>query len=283
MTVRVLSGSVRVVRGMARALRVVLSVLLIVGLLALNVATLLVPAVYDALRTTVASVATALGADPDGRRTAAADAEADWGRTGGDADADLDPERRRLAAEADLEAERARVRALSADLDSERSARRLVEADLDVLRRQGDEAVDAIDGLSSRILRRASRSAARAPGVLIGSAVPFAGTAVDLAGTVLDLTDACAMARDMSDLRAEMGLAETAEAGPICAAVGNLPSLDDLMNPPEEVPCATVVAQLASEGLPLDPGSCTPPTRPGPTERPEAAPMSAPARPLDGR
>lgn len=280
--------------GTLRLLRSALAAVVILALVALNVATILSPAVFAALGAAVAAASNLL---PDSVRPLPASPDTVSVETDAEGTASIEADDAYSQSQADLEAERAKSRALAADLEAERIRTTTLTADLeearlqittlstdlDALHRQRDEAVEAIDHLSSRILNRAARGAVRAPGVLVGSALPFAGTAVDLAGTALDLSDACEMAHDMTALRNEMGLTEPEDVGPICAAVDSLPTLDSLLDPPQVVPCSVVVEDLRDTGLELPAGTCTRPTRSGEVTEDTPEPVEPPPRALDSQ
>lgn len=260
-------------------LRHALSFLVVLALLAFNVAALTVPAVFRAASAVVEAVrpgATVAGrheAEVEGerRRTAVAREEAIEATAGLRR---VEVERDRALA-ARREAEEAAAR-LGRRLDAANDARaRLMDSHRAAMEAVDDErrrVASRIDEVSARVLRRAARGAVRAPSVLLASSIPLAGRGIDLAGTVLDLQDACAMATDLAGLREDADLSVLGEAVQVCGAVDLLPSLDDLASPPSQDDCTRLIRDVG-----LAPEVCAPPQGPSMADPAGALPPPPPA------
>ena len=107
-----------------------------------------------------------------------------------------------------------RNRNLDADLKQTRGELRTTRAGLQKAR----VAPGKVDNATSRIARRVIRGAGRNVAAIPMEAIPVVGVATVVAVTALDVTEACATVRDMQDLRVASGIDEAPQdwAAQVC-------------------------------------------------------------------
>lgn len=133
--------------------------------------------------------------------------------------AELEREKARLGT--DLERERAHARRLQSELDLEVAETRRLEADRNLTRTR-------VDQTSARIVHRNRSRAQRTVAMLASEAFPYVGIPLLLAETGWELADLCASTRDMIELRQHLGIDGPAEEDSDYVCGMRVPSIDEL-------------------------------------------------------
>lgn len=167
---------------MLRLLRRSLTLLLIVGLLGLNIATLAFGSVYTAL---------------SGALDALPGVEAPRARL----QADIDAANRRAARlEADLAAAHRRAELMTRERDLYRTRARDLDADLGRTRVRTERLTSRIAATTARVTARMSVDVSRNVGSMAAEATPIVGAAAIVGVTAWEIVDACLTMRDMGEL-----------------------------------------------------------------------------------